>query len=131
MTESKPSEGFLEYDKYNTSALPPLGIDEDIPSPSIQDIKNSETAYLILLNYIKSRDHYYQEAKKEAEYYRTKSEDRRIAVVFSTVGEFLLALGTGSLFAGYNMIVVPILLLAGGLAFSALSLYFNFRMKQK
>ena len=118
-------------DLFDTSVLPPLDIEKEIPSPTIEEIQKNDTAYLMLLKMVQSRDLYYQKAKKEVEYYRQKSEDRRIAVVLSMVGEFLLALGTGSLFADFKLLVIAIILIFGGIILSIFSLYFGFRTKRK
>ena len=84
---------------YDTAVLPPIDIKDEIPSPTIEDIQKNDTAFLMLLKMIQSRDEYYQQAKEDVEYYRQKSEDRRIAVILSMIAELLLALGTGALFA--------------------------------
>ncbi|MBQ7133616.1 MAG: hypothetical protein IJO20_03880 [Ruminococcus sp.] len=116
-----------------TAKLPHIGLDPDeIPKVDLEKIRNSEEAYLMLLNSMKISSNAYQDASTKVTelnekiiQLEKKNSDRLNSVIIMTVAEIITSIGVGGMFTEYATGFIFVIF--AGLIMTALSLYLNFK----
>ena len=134
------NQGKAHKEFEDTSSFPAMGFDGKIPTVSGEEIRQSETAFNILLHQVQETDRIYSETVQEvgklnaklADAQKTiakldkKSSDRFSAVIISSVAEVVIAIGVGIISICEKQIV-PTAVIGAGVIMTTLSLWLNFK----